>query len=162
MDFYATRRGLLRADFPDRYGKECSIQESSLPGENCIWLGVDVDQEGADVQNGRMHLTQEMARKLLPVLRYFAREGHLGVDSPNEKFAIGSWVVGVGPYNTGVEGRIVSLRRGDSMIVQDFRRPGLEGQVVSTWDQADLIWEPTETPAEIPSWFDHLRQDDDD
>lgn len=162
MDFYATRRGFLRADFQDRYGQECSAQESSLAGESCIWLGVDVDRDGIDVPNGRMHLTQEMARKLIPVLRHFARTGRLGVDAPKDKFTIGGWVLGVGPYNKGVEGRIVSLRRGESMVVQDFQRPGPEGQVASTWDQADLIWEPIDVPDEIPSWFDHLREDDDE
>lgn len=162
MEFSANRKGFLGADFTDRFGQECSIQESSYQEESCVWLGVDVDMEGKDLRNGRMLLTQDMARKLFPVLRHFARQGTLGVDNPFEKFTVGGWVVGVGPYNHGVEGRIVSMRKGETIVVQDMLRSGPEGQIASTWDQVDLIWEPIETPDSIPSWFDHLRAEADD
>lgn len=59
MEFKQTKKGLMRAEFTDRYGALCSLQESSIPGEDCVWLGVDVDIEGEEVRNGRMHLTRE-------------------------------------------------------------------------------------------------------
>ena len=40
-----TERGFLRGEFTDRYGHECSIQESSLATEECIWLGCDHETE---------------------------------------------------------------------------------------------------------------------
>ena len=35
-----TERGFALAEFTDRYGNECSIQDSSLATEACIWLGI--------------------------------------------------------------------------------------------------------------------------
>jgi len=35
-----TSRGFVLGEFKDRYGVKCSIQESSLASEPCIWLGV--------------------------------------------------------------------------------------------------------------------------
>ena len=91
MDFGPTKKGLLRAEFEDRYGAVCSIQESSHAGEDCIWLGVEVDLEGNEVPRGRMHLSQEQARELIPVLRHFARTGRLGEDDgdPRHGFHVG-------------------------------------------------------------------------
>lgn len=63
-----TDRGFVRGEFIDRYGSSCSIQESSLLGENAIWLGC--------VDN-RMHLTQEMVSALLPLLQLFVETGGL-------------------------------------------------------------------------------------
>ena len=64
-----TQRGFRYIRFDDRYGSKCSLQESSLATEHCIWLGV----------NGvsRMHLTQDMALDLLPLLHYFVDTGFL-------------------------------------------------------------------------------------
>lgn len=61
-----------RAEFRDRAGLACSVQESTLAHPAAIWLGVDSD---------RMHLTQEQVRDLLPVLIHFAYEGLLPRDS---------------------------------------------------------------------------------
>ena len=64
-----TGRGLLRADFIDRYDEQCSIQESSIAYTNpCIWLGTD---------DNRMYLTQDMVRELIPHLQGFVEEGDL-------------------------------------------------------------------------------------
>lgn len=160
MKLYSNRRGLLIADFVDRYGKHCSIQESSLATECCIWLGVDSDTNGAPIEQGRMHLTQEMVKELLPLLRRFAQEGALANEGARKEFRVGGWVVGRDPYNYGIEGRIIAVTPGDSILVQDFKTPGVEGQHVTVWDMRDVFWEPTDTPSEIPTWFEHLNQDD--
>ena len=72
-----TDRGFLFGKFEDRYGQKCSIQESSLATESAIWLGVDVGLDGKDVQYGRMHLTREQVKDLLPLLKYFVKTGNL-------------------------------------------------------------------------------------
>lgn len=92
-------RGFLHAEFVDRYGAKCSIQESSLAdAEGHIWLGCDeiglkrfepglgwsdvplkADHNGGVVYqaNARMHLSQTMVHQLLPLLQYFAEHGEL-------------------------------------------------------------------------------------
>jgi len=69
-----TSRGFGLWEFKDKYGQECSLQDSSLASEPAIWLGVDVDLKGVDV-NDRMHLTQEQVKALLPILDHFATTG---------------------------------------------------------------------------------------
>jgi hypothetical protein len=71
-----TPRGFLRGEFVDRYGQICSLQQSSLATEDCIWLGVDRDIDGEAV-SARMHLTQALVVALLPALEHFARTGEL-------------------------------------------------------------------------------------
>lgn len=71
-------RGFMVGTFIDRYQAKCSIQESSLATEDCIWLGVDSDPHNVDVSWGRMHLTQEMVQALLPILQEFAETGFIG------------------------------------------------------------------------------------
>ena len=66
-----TDRGFSRGEFWDRYNRPCSIQESSLATEQCIWLGCD---EGNSV---RMHLTQAMAAELIPLMQHFVETGRL-------------------------------------------------------------------------------------
>ena len=39
-------RGFTRADFVDRYQRRCSIQESSIATERCIWLGCEHETWG--------------------------------------------------------------------------------------------------------------------
>jgi hypothetical protein len=68
IDLAPTERGFMRGEFKDRYGKDCSIQESSIATEYCIWLGVD---------NERMHLTQQMAADLIRLLYRFVETGEL-------------------------------------------------------------------------------------
>lgn len=162
MEFKQTRKGLLRTDFRDRYGALCSIQESSIPGEDCIWLGVDVNFEGTEIRHGRMHLTQDMARKLIPLLRHFARRGALGVDTTEDPYHVGAWVVGVGEANRGIEGRVVQVHPGESLTVQDARKLGPEGQVICMWEVVDLIWEPIDIPEDLPTRYDILSSTDDD
>jgi hypothetical protein len=85
MDLKRTQRGFLLAEFADRNGCHCSIQESSLATEEAIWLGMDTWYDGSPVGpqdevtgfylGGRMHLTREMVQELLPLLEYFAQTG---------------------------------------------------------------------------------------
>lgn len=74
-----TPRGFARGDFTDRDGQACSIQESSLADEDCIWLGCN---EGAHHHItgdclARMHLTREQVEALLPLLKTFVETGYL-------------------------------------------------------------------------------------
>lgn len=75
MQLSTTERGFQNGKFLDRYGSKCSIQESSLATESCIWLGVDESFNGEI--GTRMHLTRQMAASLLPLLQYFVENGYL-------------------------------------------------------------------------------------
>ena len=55
--------------FTDRTGKQCTLQESDITTEHCIWLG--------SASCRPMHLTQDMVRELLPYLQRFVESGHL-------------------------------------------------------------------------------------
>lgn len=91
MDRGFTRRGFACFGFTDRNGHGCSVQDSSIATEACLWLGVDqpyvkvMGPNGwADVPlppgvsiYGRMHLTQEQVRELLPILERFAETGSI-------------------------------------------------------------------------------------
>lgn len=72
-----TNRGFLVEGFADLYNAPCSIQESSLATQRAIWLGVDDTTHGGFKDYGRMHLSQDMVKELLPVLEYFAENGEL-------------------------------------------------------------------------------------
>jgi hypothetical protein len=149
IELKSTSRGLLQGEFKDRNGRECVVQESSFPIESCLWLGVDVNFDGEPVTGGRMHVSQELAKELLPILRYFARTGSLGYDDPKEVFQVGTWVLGVGPDNKGVYGRIIEVSPGHYLKVQDNSRLPPAGQISCDWSQADLIWDVTQDRQEI-------------
>ena len=96
-----TNRGFDIKEFKDRYDESCSLQKSSIATEDCIWLGVtnptvkarakELHPERADEltgwlnvplppsaqASGRMHLTQDMVKDLLPYLTKFAETGEL-------------------------------------------------------------------------------------
>lgn len=63
-----TQRRFRYAMFTDLYGKECSIQESSLAEVQALWLGSE---------KGRAHIDQEMAMALIPLLQHFVKHGEL-------------------------------------------------------------------------------------
>src|ERR1035437_9332381 len=91
MKLEKTERGFIRGDFTDKYDTVCSIQESSLATEDAIWFGVNEANPQIMVSDAiklgiettekdgwcaypvpkevsfttRMHLTQEMVKKLL-------------------------------------------------------------------------------------------------
>lgn len=92
----STARGFTLITFVDRYGVKCNIQQSSLATEDAIWLGAeeiglkemysnggwkDVDTKGDEhtsyIANNRMHLTRKQVKKLLPILKHFAKTGDL-------------------------------------------------------------------------------------
>jgi len=93
MKMKKTERGFRIAEFEDRYGSECSIQESSIATEDCIWLGPNSPnpQRMIEGKNGwhpvelpegtscttRMHLTREQVSDLLPFLQHFVKTGYL-------------------------------------------------------------------------------------
>lgn len=76
LEIKSTERGFQRGEFVDLYGSECSIQESSIATQSCLWLGVDKDFNN-DRTSHRMHLTQEMAADLIPLLQHFVEHGSL-------------------------------------------------------------------------------------
>lgn len=93
MKLTKTGRGFLRADFKDGNGYDCSIQESSAAESAHLWLGVNDPNPVHFPANGtgwhpyplpenvqcttRMHLTQEQAADLWPLLKRFAETGEL-------------------------------------------------------------------------------------
>lgn len=98
-----TERGFLSVTFHDHYGAECSVQESSLASDDCIWLGtndanpqvlaskaalvgVTTDETCGWVPfpvpdevllTTRMHLTRAHVKALLPLLEHFVKTGKL-------------------------------------------------------------------------------------
>lgn len=96
-----TERGFAFLNFKDKNGVECSIQQSSLATDECIWFGADkiglkefvahrqpnawedkpeVDENSIShhfIANNRMHLTRKQVAKLLPILQKFVDTGNL-------------------------------------------------------------------------------------
>jgi hypothetical protein len=68
MKLKRSDRHFGRIDFEDFYGKECTLQESSLADEQAIWFGVNG-------KGKRMHLTIDQVRELLPFLQRFVTTG---------------------------------------------------------------------------------------
>jgi len=104
IKFNKTQRGFRKGVFTDRYGEQCSIQQSSLATEDAIWLGIDdanpqIMQYDANrlglakienpvgwvkyevprevVMSTRMHLTKKEVKALLPVLQKFVETGEI-------------------------------------------------------------------------------------
>lgn len=89
-----TQRGFNYIEFNDYYNEKCSLQKSSLATEECIWFGVsnpkltvfadknkgkyiETEMPETFMVSGRMHLTREHVRQLLPFLQNFANTGNL-------------------------------------------------------------------------------------
>lgn len=81
MHIEFTQRGFARAEFTDRYGAACSIQDSSLATEDCIWLGCDEGRHVDGACLARMHLTPEMAAALIPILQRFVETGSIATNA---------------------------------------------------------------------------------
>ena len=154
--FKPTPKGLLRAEFKDRFGALCAIQESSRPEEETLWVGVEVGLDGEEIRYGKMLLTREMAEELIPILRRFARTGQLGTDDLSHPFQVGSWVIGVSEDNRGTEGRVIAT--GSSITIQDYTHPGQTHTVA--WEHIELHWEPCSPPTVVPSRYDRINEDD--
>lgn len=80
MKVETTGSGFKRAEFTDYNGDACSIQESSSLNERLLWLGCDSGTHHMGECLARMHLTQDMAAMLIPLLTHFVETGEL----PNE------------------------------------------------------------------------------
>lgn len=86
LRFIKNQRGFKIATFKDLYGKNCSIQQSSLATDNAIWFGCEegthylgttpVDKIEYECV-ARMHLSRQQIKDLLPVLTKFAETGNL-------------------------------------------------------------------------------------
>ncbi len=105
MKIEPNERGFLFGNFLDLYGSKCSIQESSLATDDCIWLGIDdpdpkimaskvgqINPETGEVSgwvkfhipedvliHTRMHLNREQVAALIPTLQYFVDNGRLPI-----------------------------------------------------------------------------------
>jgi len=66
-----TPRGFSVGYFTDHLNTPCSIQKSSLTGQDGVWLGLD------QPRGARMHLTREMAKVIGQALLDFADTGDL-------------------------------------------------------------------------------------
>lgn len=85
-----TGRGFDLIEFEDFYGKKCNIQKSSLALVDAIWFGCEnielkkikgggweeIDTTDC-IANNRMHLTRKQVKKLLPILKHFAKTGEI-------------------------------------------------------------------------------------
>lgn len=74
-----TGRGFRRIEFKDGNGDACSIQESSAAEDSFIWLGCDEGTHHHVTGEclARMHLTQQHAAELIPILQHFAKTGKM-------------------------------------------------------------------------------------
>jgi hypothetical protein len=86
-----TDRGFGIIEFTDIYGKECSIQKSSLARADAIWFGISKVKAEIMTSKGwenyeipesvcistRMHLTREAVAELLPILTKFVETGEI-------------------------------------------------------------------------------------
>lgn len=99
MEYAKTKRGFSIITFYDRYDSLCEIQESSLAGEDCIWLGVARADPKVLIKgrgwvefpipddvllNTRMHLTIGQVKDLIPVLQHFVETGEIPAESKSE------------------------------------------------------------------------------
>jgi len=103
MEKVTTNRGFSLIKFKDRYNNDCSIQESSLATEDCIWIGIDdpnpqimasqAKEFGVETNettgwvdypipeevslNTRMHITRDQAKEIIEVLQIFVETGEI-------------------------------------------------------------------------------------
>ena len=86
-----TGRGFELIEFKDRYGVQCSLQQSSLwdgehaPGASAVWLGVDANQfsQNGEPLSPRMHLDVNLARALIAVLQRWVDSGSFNGHADN-------------------------------------------------------------------------------
>ena len=84
MNVTTNDRGFEWIDFKDHNGVACSVQQSSAiwpygtgrPGTSLLWLGVNRPVPDS-INSGRMHLTRDQVRELLPQLAAWAERGTL-------------------------------------------------------------------------------------
>lgn len=153
----ANPRGLLLGEFKDLLGQECSIQEASETSEDCIWLGMDKNFEG-EFLLGRMKLSKELAKALIPLLRSFVSTGSLE-ELSSEAYKVGTWVKGMAKSTEGIEGRVVGTSATE-VVIQDNLVSGVNGQLVCSWEAVSVLWEPSEKPDYLLSRLERIRTGD--
>jgi len=89
-----TQRGFQIILFRDRYGTQCSLQQSSIadyepPGSSAIWLGVDRQTNRRDgifdeSNTTRMHLDLKQVEALVAVLEQWVQTGSFSDDTTME------------------------------------------------------------------------------
>lgn len=103
MKITTTERGFPIAEFKDKYNHECSIQQSSIMDEPCIWLGINNAEPQIMASQAkkfgliptkntgwvpfpihedvllstRMHLNIDQVKALLPLLQRFVETGEI-------------------------------------------------------------------------------------
>lgn len=138
-----TNRGFGIIEFQDKYGQECSLQESSIATQRCVWLGVDRGiRDGNYLQDihARMHLTQEQVTNLLPYLHNFIETGHLPRSNAEEV-----------PPPTSME--TVVLRSPDTIdkTIGDLLVLTNEGHYhIASWDDEAEHWADVSAPGD---WY---------
>lgn len=98
MKIQKTSRGFSYIKFEDSNGEKCSLQKSSSIDDD-IWLGVDnpilktftpgkgwnkVTLPPDSMLSGRMHLTKDQVKVLLPYLNNFVETGEIDDIKPHE------------------------------------------------------------------------------
>lgn len=79
MKIGKTNRGFELIEFKDRYGSNCSLQQSSLadtepPGSSAIWFGTE--------DGSRMHLNYDLLIDLMPILQNWLNNGSFEDNPP--------------------------------------------------------------------------------
>lgn len=88
-----TPYGISHIEIVDRNERKCSLQNSSITTENCIWLGVYntgplIKGPNGDFNAnipGVMHMTQTQVASLLPFLQRFVETGSLFEEETREE-----------------------------------------------------------------------------
>lgn len=73
-----TARGFALVEFTDINGDSCSLQESSVATQNCIWLGCDHETLHPVTQEpcgARMHLDRKLVKQLVTHLNRWLEKG---------------------------------------------------------------------------------------
>jgi hypothetical protein len=85
----ATSRGFEIVTFRDRYGNDCSLQQSSLaeydsPGTSAVWLGCDKERYSrpGELLSPRMHLDRVMVAALIGHLQRWLDTGSFDHSPP--------------------------------------------------------------------------------
>jgi hypothetical protein len=75
MRFSKIENNFIVAEFEDKNGSTCVVSDSSVVNEACIRLSVAAAAQGE--AGLKMHLNQQMAADLIPVLQYFVDHGEM-------------------------------------------------------------------------------------
>lgn len=74
--FIHSTLGVRVVGFQDYSKARCFVRESKLKESSCVWLGTD---------EGKMILSQEQVRSLLPILQHFVDTGGLPDKATKDK-----------------------------------------------------------------------------